>query len=589
MRLLVILFLSLPVFLPAQRGRGRGAAGAADAAKPVVEEGIPVTDPLVIAKCSGCHKKDEKGNLTRISWERTTPEGWQEAIKRMVRLNGLELKPEEARAIVKSLSNDHGLAPEEAKPVMYFVEHRIKDEEFPNDTVREACAACHAIGRARSWHRSKEDWDLLVNMHRGYFIVSEQSFRGRGGAGGAAAAGGGRGAAAATNAAPVDTRPASDQAVEYLAKDYPLDTPAWAAWRARMRAPKLTGRWLITGYQAGRGKVMGEMVIEPGASEDEFTTNVKLTYLKDGSTATRSGKSVVYTGYSWRGRSTTKSATEPSPQAAGGVPAELRETMWIAPDQNEMEGRWFWGAYEEFGYDVTLHRASDGVTVTGTDVTMIKTGAAAQKVKIYGDNFPKLTTADIDFGTGVTIKRIVDQNAHQATVEVDVDAKAIVGKRDVAVRRTVAPNAIAVYDKIDFIKVSPDTALSRLGGEKFPKGYQQFEAIAYNNGPDGKPNTPDDVELGPVDAEWSVEEFYAVFGDDDKQFVGQMSPTGFFTPAAEGPNPKRKFSRNNYGDVWAVATYKGAQDKEGKPLTARSYLVVAIPLYVRWDEAEGPK
>src|SRR5208282_4484211 len=517
MRLLAILFLAFPILVQAQGGRGRGRGATTD--KPVVEEGIPVTDPLVIAKCSGCHKKDEKGNLSRISWERTTPEGWQEAIKRMVRLNGLELTPEEARAIVKSLSTDHGLAPEEAKPVMYFVEHRIQDEEFPNDTVREACAACHPIARARSWHRTKEEWDLLVNMHRGYFTVSEQSFRGRGGAGGGAGAGagGGRGAAtaAAANATPVETRPASDQAVEYLAKEFPLDTPAWAAWRARMRAPKLSGRWLITGYQAGRGKVMGEMVVEPGATDDEFTTNVKLTYLKDGSTATRSGKSVVFTGYSWRGRSTARNATEPSPGAAGGVPAELRETMWIAPDQNSMEGRWFWGAYEEFGYDVTLHRASDGVTVTGTDVTMIKTGSVAQKVKIYGDNFPKLTAADIDLGTGVTVKRIVEQTAQQVTVELDVDAKAIVGKRDVAVRRTVAPNAIAVYDTIDYIKVSPDTALSRLGGVNFPKGYQQFEAIAYNRGPDGKPNTPDDVELGPVDADWSVEEFYAVFGDDD--------------------------------------------------------------------------
>jgi quinohemoprotein amine dehydrogenase len=582
MRLLVTLFLVLPILVQAQGGRGRGRGGNADA-KPVMEEGIPVTDPLVIDKCSGCHKKDEKGNLSRISWERTTPEGWQEAIKRMVRLNGLELKPEEARAIVKSLSTDHGLAPEEAKPVMYFVEHRIQDEEFPNDTVREACAACHPIARARSWHRSKEEWDLLVNMHRGYFIVSEQSFRGRGGAGG------GRGAAAAPGAAPADTRAPSDVAVEYLAKSYPLDTPEWAAWRARMRAPKLSGRWLITGEQAGRGKVMGEMVIEPGATDDEFTTNVKLTYLKDGSTATRSGKSVVYTGYSWRGRSTTTHATEPSPQAAGGVPRELRETMWIAPDQNSMEGRWFWGAYEEFGTDVTLHRASDGVTVIGTDLTMIKTGSAAQRVKIYGDNFPKLTTGDIDMGTGVTVKRIVEQTAQQVTVEVDVDAKAIFGKRDVAVRRTVVPNAIAVYDKIDYIKVSPATSLSRLGGVKFPKGYQQFEAIAYNRGADGKPNTADDVELGRMDAEWSLEEFYAVYGDDDKAFVGKMSSTGFFTPAEEGPNPKRKFSRNNYGDVWAVATYKGAQDKEGKPLTARSYLVVAIPLYVRWDEAEGPK
>jgi len=584
MRFLAILFLALPILVQAQGGRGRGRGATGDA-KPVVEEGIPVTDPLVIAKCSGCHKKDEKGNLSRISWERTTPEGWQEAIKRMVRLNGLELTPEEARAIVKSLSADHGLAPEEAKPVMYFVEHRIQDEEFPNDTVREACAACHPIARARSWHRSKEDWDLLVNMHRGYFIVSEQSFRGRGGG----AAGGRGAAAAATGAAPVDTRPPSDQAVEYLAKNYSLDTPEWAAWRARMRAPKLSGRWLITGYQAGRGKVMGEMVIEPGATDDEFTTNVKLTYLKDGSTATRSGKSVVYTGYSWRGRSTTTKATGPSPEAAGGSPRELRETMWIAPDQNSMEGRWFWGSYEEFGTDVTLHRASDGVTVTGTDLTMIKTGSAAQRVKIYGDNFPKLALADIDMGTGVSVKRIVEQTAQQVTVEVDVDAKAIFGKRDVAVRRTVAPNAIAVYDKIDYIKVSPDTALSRLGGVKFPKGYQQFEAIAYNRGADGKPNTADDVQLGPVDAEWSLEEFYAVYGDDDKEFVGKMSPTGYFTPAEEGPNPKRKFSRNNYGDVWAVATYKGAQDKEGKPLTARSYLVVAIPLYVRWDEAEGPK
>jgi quinohemoprotein amine dehydrogenase len=538
---------------------------------------------LVIAKCSGCHKKDDKGNLSRISWERTTPEGWQEAIKRMVRLNGLELKPEEARAIVKSLSTDHGLAPEEAKPVMYFVEHRIQDEEFPNDVVHEACAACHPIARAKSWHRSKEEWDLLVEMHRGYFTVSEQSFRGRGaGRGGAAAA-------AAPGAPAVDTRPASDQAVEYFAKSYPLNTPEWAAWKARMRAPKLTGRWLIEGHEAGRGDITGEVTIEPGAAEDEFTTNVKLTYTKDGKTVTRTGKSLVFTGYSWRGRSTTKASTEPSPAAAGGVPAEMRETMWIAPDQNSMEGRWFWGAYEEFGIDVMLKRAGDGVTVSGTDVKMIKTGTTAQKVRIYGDNFPKLTAADIDMGAGVTVKRVVEQTAQVATVEVDVDAKALSGKRDVAVRRAVAQNAIAVYDKIDYIKVAPSTSIARLGGIKFPKGYQQFEAIAYNRGADGKPHTADDVELGRVDAEWSLEEFYAVYGDDDTKFVGKMSPTGFFTPAEEGPNPSRKFSRNNYGDVWAVATYKGATDKEGKPLVARSYLVVAIPLYVRYDETEGPK
>ncbi len=561
MRLFLAVILAVPVC--AQRG------GAPEASKP--EEGIPVTNPLVIEKCGTCHKKDDKGNLSRISWERTTPEGWEQAIKRMIRLNGLTLTPEEARAIVKSLSATHGLAPEEAKPVMYVPEMRIVDETIAEDHLRTACASCHSIGRARSWRRSKEEWNLLVAMHSGYFQVSDfGSFY--------------RFIPPSDGPAPPgqDRRQPVEVAVDSLAKDFPLNTPEWAAWRARMRAPKLSGRWIISGYQLGRGKVIGEMVVEPGAAEDEFSTNVKLTYLKDGSTVTRNGKSLVYSGYTWRGRSKTANAVAPSPSNAGGNPAELREVMWVSPDQSTMEGRWFWGSYEEFGYDVKLVRAGDGPIVLGTDRTMLKAGSTAQRVRIYGDNLPRATAAEIDFGNGVAVKRIVDQSASQITVEVDVDAKAIFGKRDVSVRRAVTPNAIAIYDKIDYIKVKPETALARLGGAGHPKGFQQFEAWAYNRGPDNKPNTPDDVELGPVDAQWSIEEFYAVYGDDDKEFVGTLSPQALFTPALEGPNPKRRFSRNNYGDVWVVATYKG----EEKPLTAKSYLVVTVPLYVKWDQPE---
>ncbi len=96
--------------------------------------------------------------------------------------------------------------------------------------------------------------------------------------------------------------------------------------------------------------------------------------------------------------------------------------------------------------------------------------------------------------------------------------------------------------------------------------YQQFEAIGYNRGADGKPQTADDVELGPVDVTWSVEEFYSIFGDDDKGFVGRLSPTALFIPASDGPNPERKFMRNNYGDVWVVATSKTEKDTLGKPI-----------------------
>src|SRR5687767_8974464 len=105
------------------------------------EEGIPVTDPLVVSKCSSWHQKDDKGTLTRISWVRTTPESWQAVIRSMVRLNGLNLTTEEGRAIVKSLSSSHGLAPEEAKPVMYMAEHRLIDETYPSPVIRQACAS----------------------------------------------------------------------------------------------------------------------------------------------------------------------------------------------------------------------------------------------------------------------------------------------------------------------------------------------------------------------------------------------------------------------------------------------------------------
>lgn len=166
-------------------GRGGGAAPAAEA-----EPGIPVTDALTISKCASCHMKDEKGNLSRISWIRTTPEGWEEAIKRMIRLNGLILQPAEAKLIVKYLSNAHGLPPEEAKPVMYMTEHRIQDEVIPNDSVKSTCNNCHALGRAFQWHRTRGEWSLLADTHSALYQQAESAFRRNGGnrnGGGAAA------------------------------------------------------------------------------------------------------------------------------------------------------------------------------------------------------------------------------------------------------------------------------------------------------------------------------------------------------------------------------------------------------------------
>src|SRR5262249_4361751 len=86
-----------------------------------MDAGVPVTDAATKAACSGCHKIDDKGRMTRISYIRTTPEGWQEIIKRMVRNNGLKIDPAQAREVVRYLSNNHGLSPNEAKLGFYEV------------------------------------------------------------------------------------------------------------------------------------------------------------------------------------------------------------------------------------------------------------------------------------------------------------------------------------------------------------------------------------------------------------------------------------------------------------------------------------
>jgi quinohemoprotein amine dehydrogenase len=509
------------------------SAGVVFAQPSATEEGIPVTDPLVIAKCGACHVRDAQGNMQRISWERTTPEGWQEALKRMILVNGVSLTPPEARSIVKYLSTYRGLAPAEAKPVMYDAERRIhRETNIPNDRMQHACARCHAFARALSWRRSPEDWKQFVDTHAMRYKL-----------------------------------PANDEAVAFLAKAAPLHTPEWDAWSARISTPNLAGRWLVTASIRGRGKFYGEMQVDPTA-DDDFTTSVRLTSVNDGSSIVRSGRSVVYGAYAWRGRSKGSAPASVSPDDLNN---EAREVLWIAPDHSTAEGRWFWGQYQEFGFDVQLRLASSDPTLIMVDRPALKTDSQANRIRLIGDQFPAhMTPADLDFGPGVTVQRIVSSTPSQVIAEVDVASDAALGKRDVAFRHSVLPAAIAIYDRVDYVKVAPDSALAAFGDRTHARGYQQFEAIGYQRGADGKPHTPDDVDLGPLNADdvaWSLEVFYAAPGSST-DFVGKISPSGFFTPAVENPNA-------NF-DVWVVATVK---NNSNKPLVGKSYMVVTVPMY----------
>src|SRR5260370_19170917 len=174
------------------------------------------------------------------------------------------------------------------------------------------------------------------------------------------------------------------------------------------------------------------MVLEAGSADDEFQTRVKLQSVKDGSTLTRSGHGLVSAGYSWRGRS--KGWSPAGPQV-DDLSKEMREAMWISPDQLWAQGRWFFGEYQEFGADVKIVRASAEPTLVGVDRTMLKLGSQANRIRLIGDNLPaQVAPADLDLGSGITVRRIVSHNPGEVLAEVDVSANAVPAKRDIACR-----------------------------------------------------------------------------------------------------------------------------------------------------------
>ncbi len=471
----------------------------------------------------------------------------------MVTLNDVALTPETARAVVRYLSNNLGLAPAEALDAAWEAERRSDDQPYDDADVEETCIQCHSMGRVISQRRTGEEWSLLMAMHRGYYPFTDfQAFR-RGN--------------------PGDGEPqAVDRAVAHLSERFPFETAEWAAWSATMRPPRVGGSWLLRGHAPGRGAVYGRMTITPVAgTEDEFTTDATYTFAHTGRTVERTGRAIVYTGFQWRGRSIPGDPDDD----------ELREVMFVERDWRTMKGRWFTGGYDETGIDVTLERLGDAPAVAGVHPPSLPAGATAT-VRVHGQNLGAASADAIDLGPGVSVLDVTGTTGEWLDLQVQVDADAATGGRDLVLDRTAVTGALTVYDRVDRIAVTPRAGMARVGGVRFPKQFQQFEARAWHDGPDGEPATDDDLDLGMVDARWSIEEYAVTIGDDDIRYVGDIAADGRFVPAVDGPNVERSGSRNNVGDVWVVATWPpDAGDGDG--LTGRAHLLVTVPLYLRWD------
>ncbi len=525
--------------------------------------GFAIRDSLVVSKCVRCHVRDSSGRMGRLSFLRKAPEGWEASVRRMASLSDVKLNPAEARAIVKYFANRQGLAPEEVKAGRFEMERRFMDYRYTADAVTErTCRACHSVGRVLLQRRTRNEWELLVSTHRGYYPNSDfQAFRRSG---------------PASDSAP--TPHPMDQAIAHLSRAFPLQTPEWTAWSTTMRPAPLEGTWLLTGYEAGRGALFGRLTVtRVKGTDDEFSTRAVYRFASGGAPIVRDGKSMVYTGHQWRGRSSSASG------AAANADSAWREVLSVEPGWQEMSGRWFRGGYDEFGIDVTARRMSGGATVASVLPRALPRGTRDVEVTVYGANLPKVAaTSALDFGPGITVTRVVRASADEIVARVNIDSAARVGSRDLFVGGAALKDAVVAYAKVDRIRVTPNSHMARVGGVRFPKQFARFEAIGLSNGPDGKPDTADDLTLGVVPVTWSLEEYGVTFKDDDVRYVGAIDQTGFFTPALDGPNTSRAGQKNNIGDVYVVASYQ-PPGSLARPLKARSLLIVTVPLYMRWE------
>jgi quinohemoprotein amine dehydrogenase len=588
----------------------RGEAAPADAKDPKADKpdqkpkpGIPVTDMLIQARCVGCHPRDERGHMTRISYMRKSPEGWQDTLRRMGRLYQVQLTPAEAKHMVRYLANEHGLTRSEAERALYESERRVHwSEEHHEVDFKQACAQCHPLGRVLNQQRDEEEWQLLRATHVAYFPLSrgqmgggpprneeeeaERRFwrnrmgQGQGGGAGGGGAGGtgasGAGAASATAPNPgtagagtsstgtagaagarrggpdagnnpndpspdeVRERDRGDRVLKRLAQEQPLLTPAWEQWQISKRETPLAGRWFALAHEVGRGAGFGTFeIVRTGA--DEFATRWQLTW-SDGTTQERSCKGLLYAGYSWRGSASEGDTT-------------WREVMLLDAPWRSFKGRVFRGDHDELGADVALHRLTGTPRVLAVRQPAVTVPAQGHALEVLGEAFPdNVQAGDFHLGTGVTVTRAEWLHDGAVRLLLDVSPQAACGERPISYLADPGTVRIVLYDGIDYVRVAPTQGLARIGGERARKQLERFEAIAVHRGKDGKPFTDDDVDVMAVKARWSLAEFAVRDDDDDVQYVGTIdAETGLFTPAVDGPNLQRKWQANNVGNVFVVA------------------------------------
>ncbi|WP_085630819.1 quinohemoprotein amine dehydrogenase subunit alpha [Pseudomonas sp. R16(2017)] len=486
--------------------------------------------------CQGCHTPETGDKLSRISHQRKTPEGWLMSIARMQTMHGLQISDEDRRTLVKYLADTQGLAPSETDGVRYALERRLNTVEQFDEKTAQMCGRCHSGARVALQRRPAQEWERLVNFHLGQWPSLEYQ-------------------ALARDRDWFDI--ARKEMVPLLAKRYALDNPAWQAWlKTAPKAAALAGDWSFSGHLPGKGELAGVMSVTADGS-DTFKVSVKGQYA-DGSPFNGDGSAILYSGYEWRGNVTVDGVT-------------LRQVF--AAQGSAMQGRMFEAEHDERGLDFVAAKQGSQ-RLLAVQPGYVKAGGEAE-VTLIGSGL----NGKPDFGKGVQVLAVLEQDADRIKVKVKAAADALPGLRTVSVGGLKGPS-LAVYGTVDSVKVVPAFSVARIGegGGSTPKVQGRFDAEAWGKGADGKP-----YRIGVFPAQWKVEAFdERAKEDEDVKFAGTMQgDAGVFTPGDAGPNPARKMSTNNAGNLKVIA----AVDDAGKSLTGEGHLIVTVQ---RWNNPPIP-
>ena len=499
------------------------------------ETGIPVTSDKVLNMCTDCHKNN-RGLVSRISYVRQAPEAWEETLWRHKRIHGLSISREEKEALLLYFSDKQGLAPAEVAPYAYTLEKRDTKEKVDSQVIVDMCVRCHSYAKTALQRRTPEDWTKLAHMHSGVLPMWLYQLQDV-----------------------LDWDDTLAACLKELSKRFPLETPEWKQWSAS-RPKAGEGKWVVAGYQAGKGAYGGEIALKK--TGDAFYSYTGTVEFESGEKQPIEGKATLYGGYAWRASGTL-----------AGKP--IREVFHISMDGSTFTGVRFDDPHFELRGVETRAFAGSSPRILSVMPKALKAGTKGATVTIVGTGLSQ----EVSLGDGVTVKKMVSESPTKVLVTVDVADKAAAGYRNAKAGGAASAKLFAVYATVDFIKVVPSPAMSRTGGLGYAvKQLVQFDALACSKGADGAAGTEDDIEIGRVPAAWKVVELASSNEDHDAEFVGAIDGNGLFTPGNEGPNPKRFMQENNMGDVWVTASYAAPG---GVTLSARGYLLATIPLYVQ--------